>query len=107
MRATAGPSAAVASRTTIVLPTGEVSYRTGRLDDMSTLDRFSEATRAWFTGAFEAPTAAQEGAWSAISSGEHALVVAATGSVKPLAPFPWARAGPPGPPPPADPQARC
>jgi ATP-dependent Lhr-like helicase len=40
------------------------------------LDRFSEPTRAWFTGAFAEPTAAQEGAWQAISSGGHALVVA-------------------------------
>ena len=31
------------------------------------LDRFSPATREWFRGAFAAPTAAQEGAWEAIS----------------------------------------
>src|SRR3954451_4789490 len=107
MRATAGPSAAVASRTTIVLPTGEVSYRTGRLDDMSTLDRFSETTRAWFTGAFEAPTPAQAGAWTAISSGEHALVVAPTGSGKTLAAFLWSLDRLAGTPPPAAEQARC
>ena len=34
---------------------------------MSALDRFSEATRAWFTGAFVQPTPAQDGAWDAIS----------------------------------------
>ena len=39
------------------------------------LGRFSEATRRWFTGAFAAPTAAQAGAWDAISSGDHTLVV--------------------------------
>ncbi|PRY48775.1 Lhr family ATP dependent helicase [Geodermatophilus tzadiensis] len=66
---------------------------------MPALDRFSEPTRAWFTGAFAAPTAAQEGAWQAISSGEHALVVAPTGSGKTLAAFLWSldrlTAGPP------------
>src|SRR4051794_39242400 len=55
---------------------GGMSYPTGTLVDMSALDRFSEPTRAWFTGAFLQPTAAQEGAWDAVSSGEHALVVA-------------------------------
>ncbi|SDC81644.1 ATP dependent helicase, Lhr family [Geodermatophilus telluris] len=53
------------------------------------LARFSEPTRAWFTGAFAEPTAAQEGAWEAISSGGHALVVAPTGSGKTLAAFLW------------------
>ncbi|WP_127130794.1 ATP-dependent helicase [Georgenia sp. SYP-B2076] len=51
---------------------------------------FSEPTRAWFSGAFAAPTPAQSGAWDAISSGEHALVVAPTGSGKTLAAFLWA-----------------
>nr|WP_230978492.1 DEAD/DEAH box helicase [Georgenia yuyongxinii] len=51
---------------------------------------FSEPTRAWFDNAFAAPTAAQEGAWDAISSGDHALVVAPTGSGKTLAAFLWA-----------------
>jgi ATP-dependent Lhr-like helicase len=55
----------------------------------SAIDRFTEPTRAWFTGAFDAPTPAQEGAWTAISSGEHALVVAPTGSGKTLAAFLW------------------
>ena len=40
---------------------------------------FAPATQAWLEGAFEAPTAAQEGAWKAISSGHNALVVAPTG----------------------------
>ncbi|TPW71693.1 DEAD/DEAH box helicase [Schumannella sp. 10F1B-5-1] len=53
------------------------------------LDRFSPATRAWFEGAFRAPTAAQAGAWSAISSGSNALVVAPTGSGKTLSAFLW------------------
>ncbi|MGY1726528.1 ATP-dependent helicase [Geodermatophilus sp. SYSU D01062] len=56
---------------------------------MPALDRFSAPTRAWFTGAFAEPTAAQDGAWDAISSGEHALVVAPTGSGKTLAAFLW------------------
>jgi len=54
------------------------------------LDGFSPATREWFLGAFRAPTAAQEGAWNAVSSGAHALVVAPTGSGKTLAAFLWA-----------------
>ena len=54
------------------------------------LDRFSPATAAWFRGSFSAPTAAQEGAWDAISSGRHALVVAPTGSGKTLSAFLWA-----------------
>lgn len=56
----------------------------------SAMDRFSRATREWFLGAFSAPTPAQDGAWKAISSGSHALVVAPTGSGKTLAAFLWA-----------------
>ena len=55
----------------------------------SPLGAFSPATREWFTGAFPAPTDAQTGAWAAISSGSHALVVAPTGSGKTLAAFMW------------------
>ena len=54
------------------------------------MDRFSRPTRDWFLGAFSEPTPAQEGAWNAISSGSHALVVAPTGSGKTLAAFLWA-----------------
>jgi ATP-dependent helicase Lhr and Lhr-like helicase len=74
---------------------------------VSALDRFSEATRAWFTGAFERPTPAQEGAWQAISSGGHALVVAPTGSGKTLAAFLWSLDRLAAVPPPADERARC
>ncbi|HTE72978.1 MAG TPA: DEAD/DEAH box helicase, partial [Actinomycetes bacterium] len=74
---------------------------------MSALDRFSEATRAWFTGAFIRPTAAQEGAWDAISSGEHSLVVAPTGSGKTLAAFLWSLDRLAATPPPAEEQLRC
>ncbi len=59
-------------------------------DDGAALAAFSPATRAWFTDAFAAPTAAQVGAWEAIASGRHALVVAPTGSGKTLAAFLWA-----------------
>jgi len=55
----------------------------------SALDPFSPATRAWFEGAFREPTPAQAGAWEAISSGRHALVVAPTGSGKTLSAFLW------------------
>src|SRR3954451_5981932 len=54
------------------------------------LERFSPATAAWFRDSFSAPTAAQTGAWEAISSGHHALVVAPTGSGKTLSAFLWA-----------------
>ncbi|QIK72079.1 DEAD/DEAH box helicase [Propioniciclava coleopterorum] len=51
------------------------------------LERFSPATRAWFSSNFAAPTPAQAGAWDAITSGDHTLVVAPTGSGKTLAAF--------------------
>jgi ATP-dependent helicase Lhr and Lhr-like helicase len=54
------------------------------------LDVFSTRTREWFSGAFEAPTAAQEQAWPAIASGEHVLISAPTGSGKTLAAFLYA-----------------
>ncbi|MEO7129745.1 MAG: DEAD/DEAH box helicase, partial [Dermatophilaceae bacterium] len=53
------------------------------------LDRFSPATADWFRSSFAAPTAAQAGAWDAIASGHHCLVVAPTGSGKTLAAFLW------------------
>ena len=54
------------------------------------MGQFSRPTREWFLGAFSEPTPAQQGAWNAISSGSHALVVAPTGSGKTLAAFLWA-----------------
>jgi ATP-dependent Lhr-like helicase len=54
------------------------------------LRRFSPATAEWFRNSFRAPTAAQSGAWDAISSGHHCLVVAPTGSGKTLSAFLWA-----------------
>ncbi|GEC98135.1 hypothetical protein KVA01_02900 [Kocuria varians] len=53
------------------------------------LGLFSPATAQWFDAAFGAPTAAQRGAWEAVSAGRHALVVAPTGSGKTLAAFLW------------------
>ena len=54
------------------------------------LSFFSAPTRRWFEGAFSAPTAAQAGAWEAISAGHHTLVIAPTGSGKTLSAFLWA-----------------
>jgi ATP-dependent Lhr-like helicase len=54
---------------------------------MSALDRFSPATREWFTASFASPTAAQAGAWEAIAGRDNALVIAPTGSGKTLAAF--------------------
>ena len=71
------------------------------------LSRFSAPTRAWFTSAFEAATPAQLGAWEAISSGRHALVVAPTGSGKTLAAFLWALDRVASSPPPEDRRRRC
>jgi ATP-dependent helicase Lhr and Lhr-like helicase len=71
------------------------------------LQRFSPATRAWFTGAFHAPTPAQAGAWKAVSDGRHALVVAPTGSGKTLAAFLWALDRLASAPPPVDEAHRC
>ncbi|MFP3987520.1 ATP-dependent helicase [Streptomyces sp. E11-3] len=71
------------------------------------LDSFSPATRSWFTGAFSAPTAAQEGAWRAIGEGSDVLVVAPTGSGKTLAAFLSALDSLASTPPPADPKKRC
>ncbi len=51
------------------------------------MHQFSPATQAWLDGAFAAPTAAQLGAWDAVASGDHTLVVAPTGSGKTLAAF--------------------
>jgi ATP-dependent Lhr-like helicase len=51
------------------------------------LSVFSAPTRAWFEGAFEAPTPAQEQGWPAIASGGHTLIQAPTGSGKTLAAF--------------------
>jgi len=65
-----------------------VHEKMGDMGDV--LSRFSPATREWFGGAFSEPTAAQLGAWEAVSSGSHALVVAPTGSGKTLAAFLWA-----------------
>ena len=59
-------------------------------DATHVLERFTPATRAWFEGAFAAPTPAQIGAWDAISTQRHALVVAPTGSGKTLSAFLWA-----------------
>ncbi|WP_342372705.1 ATP-dependent helicase [Propioniciclava soli] len=75
--------------------------------DAAVMSRFSPATRAWFEGSFAAPTAAQAGAWDAISSGRHTLVVAPTGSGKTLAAFLWAIDRLATEPPPEEPLRRC
>src|SRR4051794_33231600 len=53
------------------------------------LAAFTPQVRDWFQRAFAAPTAAQEQAWPAIATGEHALISAPTGSGKTLAAFLW------------------
>jgi len=69
-----------------------VSELKGKIDNVRTdpLEAFSPATATWFREVFARPTAAQVGAWQAISAGENALVIAPTGSGKTLAAFLWA-----------------
>jgi ATP-dependent Lhr-like helicase len=74
---------------------------------MDALEAFSPATRQWFAGAFEAPTEAQVGAWQAAAAGEHALVIAPTGSGKTLSAFLWALDQLASTPPLPDPKLRC
>src|SRR3954451_963165 len=71
------------------------------------LQQFSPATRAWFEGSFEAPTAAQVQGWDAIARREHTLILAPTGSGKTLAAFLWCLDRLASEPPPLDPKARC
>ncbi|MBB1258583.1 Lhr family helicase [Streptomyces alkaliterrae] len=71
------------------------------------LDAFSPATRSWFSSAFSAPTAAQEGAWRALAEETDVLVVAPTGSGKTLAAFLASLDRLASQPPPADPLRRC
>ncbi|WP_406203787.1 ATP-dependent helicase [Kitasatospora sp. NBC_01560] len=68
---------------------------------------FAPATRAWFTGAFHAPTTAQARAWQAIGRGTDVLVVAPTGSGKTLAAFLSALDRLSSTPVPAEPKRRC
>ncbi|HEY8642318.1 MAG TPA: DEAD/DEAH box helicase [Candidatus Dormibacteraeota bacterium] len=53
----------------------------------SALEIFSPAARAWFEGAFEAPTEVQAKGWGAVAAGRHTLMTAPTGSGKTLAAF--------------------
>lgn len=71
------------------------------------LEGFAPATKAWFTGAFNAPTDAQTEAWAAIGRETDVLVVAPTGSGKTLAAFLSALDRLSHTPPPADPKRRC
>ncbi|MEO8519398.1 MAG: DEAD/DEAH box helicase, partial [Dermatophilaceae bacterium] len=77
------------------------------MTDGDVLERFSPATRDWFSGSFAEPTDAQVGAWDAISSGAHTLVVAPTGSGKTLSAFLWALDRLTTTPPPEEALRRC
>ncbi|MDH6127695.1 ATP-dependent helicase [Kitasatospora sp. GP82] len=77
------------------------------IDAPDPLAGFAPATRAWFAGAFTAPTTAQSEAWAAIQRQTDVLVVAPTGSGKTLAAFLSALDRLSSTPPPADPKHRC
>jgi len=51
------------------------------------MERFSPATRRWFTQQFAAATEAQARGWPVIAGGRHVLITAPTGSGKTLAAF--------------------
>lgn len=53
-------------------------------------DIFSQATRDWFTSAFQHPTQVQSQTWAVTAANQHALVIAPTGSGKTLAAFLYA-----------------
>src|SRR6202165_1458340 len=55
----------------------------------NSLDLFAPATREWFLGSFDAPTAVQERGWQEVAAGRHVLMAAPTGSGKTLAAFLW------------------
>ena len=78
-----------------------------RPDAAASLESFSPATRAWFSGVFVAPTQAQAQAWTAIGKGDDTLVIAPTGSGKTLAAFLWALDRLAAAPPSTDPKRRC
>jgi ATP-dependent Lhr-like helicase len=50
---------------------------------------FTEPVRAWFSTTFAAPTPPQSQGWPAIAAGDHALILAPTGSGKTLSAFLW------------------
>ncbi len=54
------------------------------------MEPFSELAGRWFTANFPAPTPVQARGWPVIAAGEHALLVAPTGTGKTLAAFLWA-----------------
>ncbi|HEX6246451.1 MAG TPA: DEAD/DEAH box helicase, partial [Nocardioidaceae bacterium] len=70
------------------MTSGEGARRADGAPD-EVLAGFSAATRTWFEAAFATPTPAQTGAWTTISAGRNALVVAPTGSGKTLSAFLW------------------
>ncbi|MFN2320028.1 MAG: DEAD/DEAH box helicase, partial [Dermatophilaceae bacterium] len=88
-------------------PVGTVTVQSATADGPDVLERFSPATAEWFRSSFAAPTTAQVGAWTATSSGRHALVVAPTGSGKTLAAFLSAIDRLVAEPPPEDRMRRC
>ncbi|MCU0935875.1 MAG: DEAD/DEAH box helicase, partial [Gammaproteobacteria bacterium] len=54
------------------------------------MEPFSELAGRWFSENFPAPTPVQARGWPVIASGDHALLVAPTGTGKTLAAFLWA-----------------
>ena len=69
-----------------------MSSRQKKVQQLTTdaLAPFHPAVREWFTGAFAAPTRAQEMGWPPIARGDWTLIFAPTGSGKTLTAFLWA-----------------
>jgi ATP-dependent Lhr-like helicase len=71
---------------------GGVSRALGSVTSVPSADPlapFSGPVRAWFSTTFAAPTPPQSQGWPAIAAGDHALVLAPTGSGKTLSAFLW------------------
>ncbi len=60
-----------------------------RDDEGVPLQGFSEPVRTWFATSFAGPTPPQSKGWPAIAAGDHALILAPTGSGKTLSAFLW------------------
>src|SRR5436190_15526894 len=76
------------SRIPVLRP--ELAWETLFLQRKELMSSFHPAVSQWFSGAFPAPTRAQQMGWPPIARGDWTLIFAPTGSGKTLAAFLWA-----------------